>query len=563
MKSGSKYRTFLVFFLLILSALAAVSKIIVGYDTDEGYAVALAYRIASGQKMLVDTWDVYQTSVLTSAILLKPYLLLAGGVEGAFIYLRVCGAILQAAIAVYSYSVLKRCLNPFHAFIFAAVVNAFLPKEVQTIEHSYIVALFTLLAVILLIDRETSDRIVRKRMTLVLSALSYAFVVFSYPTMIISAPLVGAALFFLHDNSKQERIRLVVSYFAICAAAAAGFGIYLISYIHPGDLPFYFNELLNTGDHSRPFAALFERGSILKFFAIAGGLLALAVLLWILTRRWLHDRLFVYFYLLLVCTLAVIIPNITGIRLSGPMGLLERYGSILAAGLFFYFMLPMERRGRYRLFIFYGIGIFAGAIMATNQTIKENIQYIYPAVMGTLFLAMVLSEGLEERKRLLTDTVLAVFVIGLLFCKGYLVRVTSTFPANITELRARVTEGPLKGVWVYPEEKERYDAITLAFQKKLPPECSFQVIGRDPLLYLLSSESMNCPSCSNTVVYNERWIEYYTDDRHQIPDYLVIDMKTDSAEDFLKTPYGIWIRPNFDFNRRSIDSNCVFIEKVN
>ena len=71
MKSGVKYRSILVVLILALSVLAAVSKIFVGYDTDEGYAVVLAYRIASGQRLLVDSWDVYQTSVILSALLLN------------------------------------------------------------------------------------------------------------------------------------------------------------------------------------------------------------------------------------------------------------------------------------------------------------------------------------------------------------------------------------------------------------------------------------------------------------------------------------------------------------
>ena len=563
MKSGSRYRSFFVIFVLILTVLATISKIFVGYDTDEGYAVALSYRIAAGQKLLVDSWDVHQTSGILSAFLLMPYIAATGGVSGVFVYLRFCGAVLQALLAVYSYKVLKRCTDSFYAFIFAVSGNAFLPKEIQTIEHSYIVAAFSLLSVIFLIDYDISKSTLRKRITLILSAFSYAFAVFSYPTMILSVPFVAIALYCFGQHGIRQRIRLVLAFFSICAVSSLCFVLYLLNYIPAADLPFYFTELMNTGDHSRPFAALFERSTNIKLFAIVTAFLIAAVVLYFLLRRWLQEQIFIYIHVLLIVSLAVIVPNLTGLRPSGAMGLLERYGAILVAGLFFYFKLAMQDRRRYRLFIFYGIGALIGALMGTNQTIKENIQYIYPAVMGTIFLAMILTENQEKKKRFYIDSVLTLFVVGLLFCKGYVVRVTSTFPANITETRTQMTEGPLKGVWVYPEEAEFYTRISKTFSEHLSVDSSLQVIGRDPLLYLLSPVTMSCPSCIDTNIYNERWIEYYSADRHQLPDYLVIDLRSSSVEEFLSMPYGKWVQSYFDIDHPTAESNCVLFEKNN
>ena len=47
---------------------------------------------------------------------------------------------------------------------------------------------------------------------------------------------------------------------------------------------------------------------------------------------------------------------------------------------------------------------------------------------------------------------LAVVCLGHMFYKGYLVRKTGTEPANITETRVQIQEGPLKYLWVYPED---------------------------------------------------------------------------------------------------------------
>ena len=70
-----KYRLLL----LLIVLLTAVKLIFVGSNTDEGYGIELAWRLAGGDRMLLDLWEPHQTSAIFGAVLINLFRGFSGG----------------------------------------------------------------------------------------------------------------------------------------------------------------------------------------------------------------------------------------------------------------------------------------------------------------------------------------------------------------------------------------------------------------------------------------------------------------------------------------------------
>ena len=55
--------------LFFLCAVTAIKILLVGYDIDEQYAIAMSYRLLRGDFPLLNMWEPHQTSAFLSALL--------------------------------------------------------------------------------------------------------------------------------------------------------------------------------------------------------------------------------------------------------------------------------------------------------------------------------------------------------------------------------------------------------------------------------------------------------------------------------------------------------------
>ena len=129
--------TILLFVVLcILSAIGIWKTVYFSADIDESYALTMALRIASGERMIIDMWEPHQMSAALYAPLVFVYKGITGSMEGALIFMRICGLILQAAVSVFVYMTLKKDVPAWLSMVLAFSYFNFTPKHIASPEFS-------------------------------------------------------------------------------------------------------------------------------------------------------------------------------------------------------------------------------------------------------------------------------------------------------------------------------------------------------------------------------------------------------------------------------------------
>lgn len=66
-----------------------LKNLFVGADTDEGYGIMVGYRLAMGDRLLLEMWEPHQTSAIFTAVFIKLFVMLTGGVDYLNLFLRI------------------------------------------------------------------------------------------------------------------------------------------------------------------------------------------------------------------------------------------------------------------------------------------------------------------------------------------------------------------------------------------------------------------------------------------------------------------------------------------
>lgn len=56
-------------------------NLFIGADTDEGYGIMVGYRLAMGDRLLLEMWEPHQTSAIFTAVFIRLFVMLTGGVN--------------------------------------------------------------------------------------------------------------------------------------------------------------------------------------------------------------------------------------------------------------------------------------------------------------------------------------------------------------------------------------------------------------------------------------------------------------------------------------------------
>ena len=96
--------------------LVCIKRIFTDFDIDCEYAIALSYRMARGDKMIVQMWEPHQTSAFLNAIFIKIYLFLTGTVTGIALYLNIMGTLAKAGVAIVFYRTFRKICD--HKILF-------------------------------------------------------------------------------------------------------------------------------------------------------------------------------------------------------------------------------------------------------------------------------------------------------------------------------------------------------------------------------------------------------------------------------------------------------------
>lgn len=541
---------------LILTLAAAVFRIRYGWDWDQSYMIILAERIAHGSVLFRDLWDLHQTGSILNAPLYALYTGMTATAEGAAVFLRISCLLVQFVLGGFVYHILKRHYPMRNAFVIGIVTASFLPRAVQLLEYSTISVWGALIAAVLMLDVWKRPDHPHPYRTVFTAGFFYALSVFAYPTMILSVPYMAVLLGFLMPKSGRTGGKYVLSFFEACLFAVVLLIGYLSMHMPLTEVPESILAMLESGDHPGFFLFLAKPAAVVKSAVRIAGLFAGSLLVSLGLRKWVSIRDSVFYVYAVLITMVILVLNLTGLRPSGPFGLLERYlGLVILSA-----VLGMRKsdRGLYYTVFLPGILIYLGALAGSNLGLNENAMYLELSILAVILHALnrIPEEGAEKNAALYAVLFLC---FGIQFSSAYFVRIDSTQPANITDCTAEMKSGPLKGIRMIPEKEADVRENSDAVSALTDPDQEFLLITKDPIVYLYGNGTYQAPSYAGTARFDGQWVNYYFGFDRPLPDRILIDRDLfERVSEFKKTLFGKAILPYY--TEQDIDSDSPFLK---
>lgn len=239
----------------ILAVIAYTLKnLLVGTDTDEGYGIMVGYRLAMGDRLLLDMWEPHQTSAIFTALFIGPFVCLTGGVNYLNLFLRAVFFPIQAGVSVFLYKTIRKTAPQVEASVAALMGLLYYvttPKSVFIPEYSNLHNWFFSLMVLCLLryfgtkDSEGS-RVKGKLGYLVLAGIFMTCDVLAYPSMVL---VFLCCMGFLLLRKSKRKAREVLAYALPCVLSAGAMLGYLLTYMTPQIMMQMIGEILGEGSH--------------------------------------------------------------------------------------------------------------------------------------------------------------------------------------------------------------------------------------------------------------------------------------------------------------------------
>lgn len=551
--------------LLLAAFVTAICKIYIGMDHDESYIVVMGIRLLNGDRMFDTMWDLHMTSAWPAWLGTELFYRVTGSLDGLVVFLRILSVILQFVVAYIVYRILKKYFAQESAFLAAIVTAAFLPRATQNLEYGLLEMLFVILTSVLLYDviRQADDKETVCWWEIVISAISFSMAVLAYPTIILAFPvyLVAACLLL---NRKKAKWQVPLVFAGVCAICAGIFLAYLLSYLSVPELLANMQGILSDGTHTEDGRMYSYGTQILSLGKRSMMFLGICAAGYFCIKKWFPQRINILFYLLAVPTAVLVVSNVTGIRPSGPIGLQVRYLLAVVSGGIVYFVQKKKDRLLFWLFMVPGIAVYLGVMLGSNMGIEENASFLYLDLLAMLLLfsEYIAKQAYKnensrnekaERDWIIQKGCLFLFVLGILFTRGYFVRITGTGPANISEHRVQMTDGALAGVYVYSEEAENYHEKEREIQSYSDSEDVILYLGGEALCNTFTEGQFTSATCISTPVFNEEWVAYYENEKHPQPTVVFVDKENvKNLEDFLQTTFGRFLVEKYGINPQNV-----------
>ncbi len=536
--------------LLLLSFFAIVKTLFIGFDIDEGYAIAQSYRLGIGDTMFSYMWEPHQTSAFGSTIFILPYLLITGGsTTGIVLYLRIVGTIPHLLLGYWLYRIAKNRLGSTSALLLTFAHINFLPKWVAVPEFE-LMQYWGVCIVFLSLLSWLSNK---KNCYLWFAGLGLFVSVMCYPTMVLLYPIYVVALFMLSEETCKHKWMAVGTFTAGVAIPGIALLIYLRSYMTVAEFTEYLSKIFMDESHSVSIAFRFsEYGRELgTLFGVLLSCLPEALVLtgvvglisYLIYRKKAVDsanrdivEVTTYAFtikkysiiLLLFIMFAITRRQIWGCLLEdqNQFYLYFRYVVAILVGLLIATIAKAKMKTYLLLAVLPGIvGVFASALL-TNMSLEISFARIYIGVIGVLFIAFESMKDSFDKDivvKYLSYGVFVLFIGSLLVCKLVLVRVTGCIPVTVRMPLGQITEGPAAGIYVHKDLAAQYNENIPIIKEAIHAEDVVLYFGAENLYYLAGDATIASPSVQGTTVFNEMFFEYYRLHPERTPNVVIID----------------------------------------
>ena len=590
--------------ILLLSVLACVKTIFVSLDIDESYAIAVGYRLATGDRFFKDLWEAHQLGGFFIAPFLRFFLMMTGSTSYIVVYARILGTLFHLGIGLYLYFTLKdRFSREIRLLLFFIHLN-FLPKWVQIPEFELQQYWFILLQFLFLYRFFMRKH--GKRRYLVLAGFMIFLQMFSYPTLILLYPYIALCIWCFDKKNKKSIRNCIVDILCFTLGALIPgliFIGYLFSYMSLADFQRYVSYMFQ--DESHTLVSTSDKWKI--FFAdfcqiLKDSVWAILIAVFLLLLRCvvqnrkkekngiqnkssqnrgeknysvMENAIYMF-----VCTVAMLLSleQVYGCLFGNEnqFYMLWRFFIIACMG----FLLLWVKRDRLNCVISCfaivpGFLVLLSVMIMTNMDINTSMAKMFISVLGVFLIlaswvqdcetedivrresALQVSgpENKESWKKwwLLRGTMFA-FLLGLLVCKLILMRVSGCLEITVLAPLDKIELGPAAGIYMVEDTatvlKEDYQVLT----DILTGEDKLLYVGSENIVYLWTDAQVSTPSTQGTNAYNEMFPQYFAEFPEKMPTVIAVDKELGVNPVYYNSPQNHilyeWIEEDFGYTEK-------------
>ena len=544
--------------LSLLTIAGIVKALFVSIDVDESYAVAQAYRLVTGDKIMYDMWEPHQFSAFLPAFFLYPYYLITKGAEGGVIYLRLVGILIHLGFGALLYFVSYKDLGKKNALLILLVHANFLPKWIALPEFE-LMQYWSFLVIFLLFYAAGKNG---KAILYLIAGLFFGMSVLCYPTMALIFPVLLIAL----GVTKKSKGMLP---FTLGTAFIGGVTIAVILINVPFDeLPFFVSYILMDSSHTsvgmayKMAVSAEQFGSQLIEILIVTLICAVLGVAGLIVLKTVKKKAFKAIdfvtYTLSATVIVLFVKTFIGYFALNQNQFYFQIRYVVLVLLFT--ILALKDYKKYAVEFWYGLlpGILTipAVFLITNMDINSVYTKLFSAVIAGLFvIAKKMSDNDEDSKDKVINNILSYgIVVSILLCifacRILLLRVNGCMPVTIKAKTARVEHGAAAGIFVL---KDQADAWNLSYeQTKAAVDSGKNVlyIGQEQLFYVTFCDRVTVPSVQGTTVFNEMYERYYEVFPDKYPEIIVKDASFDVNPAYYYSEENEyifrWINDNFE-----------------
>ena len=561
---------------LLGTLLAAIKSIFISLDIDECYALAVGYRLATGERFFMDLWESHQLGSFFLAPFFKMFLCLTGSTDYVVIFCRILGTIGHALIGFYFYTTIRKRVSGFVGVLLFALHMNFLPKWLTLPEFELQQYWFILLAFAFMyrfFDGLHADE-VRKRGYLMAAGVMLVFQMFSYPTLILLYPLYVIGIIVLEHQYRmgcKKDCYLDVLWFTLGALIPGLIFIgYLFSYMSFQEFMTYVSyifqdeshTLVSTSDKWKIFGADF-----VKIIKNTIGYVVIAFFLHRLVGR--KCKLFGQFVptLIILLSLAQTFGCLFGNQ--NQFYMIWRFFVIGVCGLYLALQKEDKTAGCILWFaILPGFLTVLSVLIMTNMDINTSIAKMFISVVGCVLLLCILPTETNEKQELFKQNegaikfMLLCMLAGLFVCKLVQIRVSGCTETTVMAPLTKIANGPATGIYMLADEATVLEDDYRELTARLTKEDKLLYIGSENIVYLWTDAAVATPSTQGTNAYNQMFIDYYKVHPDKMPNVIVKDKELGQNPAYYNSTQNTilfdWIEKEFGYTE-CVETNYMTI----
>lgn len=541
--------------LIGLTFLSFVKAIWISLDIDESYAVACAYRMVRGDRLIRDMWEPHQLSAFFAALFAAPYIWIRGNTDCLVIWLRVIGVLLHTGMGWLLYRQLKKKMNYFFAFCVMILHLNFLPKWVQMPEFE-LMHYWCLLGIFLILYTYFEGG--KSRMSLPFFGGCLLVVsMLCYPTMILLYPFYILAICMLerqYDKPGATKWWKSSAFFTLgCLMTGVSILVLLFGYMSPDEPRRYISYIFLDTSHGvytmeekwaiywrqiQEQAGFYGRhllaaAGIMLIFCLIYGLVLHRNILCKNSRGRRKSVMDVGTVLTAVLTLAGLLMQIRAIagflfEDENQFFFQVRYMAVILPALLIGFRFYKKMSIWLYLCVIPGCMSVLAVLFVTNMDTNTAYAKAFLGVLGSLLILYqygrdILASSWKKVFLVLSYVLGGMLLAGFLVCRLILIRVSGCRPVTIRASMEKMENGPEKGIYVLADTADIWNDNYRELENVIDREDKVLYIGAESLIYVKMEALPATPSTQGTTVYNEMFLRYYEEHPERIPNVIVYD----------------------------------------